>query len=190
MTFSLYLTGVPAIGKSSIATELEARTDALRLSYGEILTRMLADRVKSQTELRERSASVISPADVAGADEWIKGELCRLSGLKNTVVDSHALTAESYGLRAVPYRADELTELPFTHIVCLTGPHATVRERVQLNALGRRAQDETDMGLHQSLQSSLALSYAITLGVPVAFIRADRPLGEVTADILRFVGYA
>lgn len=188
MTFSLYLTGVPAVGKSTVARAIEASTGAARYSYGEILTAALHDRVRTQVELRERSGSVITPADVEAADRFVRTELRANLGIRNSVVDSHALTAEAYGLRAVPFARRHLTDLGFTHIVCLTAPEEVIRERIRVGGDGRRVQDQTDFQLHQSLQASLALNYAVELGVPVGFIRADRALDSVVADIRGLVG--
>lgn len=187
MSFALYLTGIPAVGKSTVAQALEAAAGAVRYSYGDLLSKRLANTVSSQRHLREMSAEVITPEDVLAVDNFVCDELSRLKGLRNAVVDSHALTAEAYGLRAVPYGARDLARFPYTHIVCLTAPEDTVRERIRVAADGRRLQDQTDFHLHQSLQSTLALTYAVMLAVPVAFVRADRETADIVEDISGFV---
>lgn len=189
MTFSLYLTGVPAVGKSTLASAIATKARAARFSYGEILTEALKGQVGSQVALRERSAEVITPANVRAADLLIRNELLRLRGVQSAVVDSHALTAENYGLRAVPYSWAEVVLYPYTHIVCLTAPDGVISDRLRTSSEGRRVQDSFDMSLHQGLQSSLALGYAAALGVPIAFIRADRERNLVLADVLAFVGH-
>lgn len=188
MYFALYLTGVPAVGKSTVARSLERATGALRLSYGEILTDRLIDRVSSQAELRAKSATVISAQDVRDADDFIATAVRSAAGVRNVVVDSHALTAESYGLRAVAYSPQNLVDIPMTHVVCLVAPTEVIRERVRLRDDGRRAQDAHDLDLHSSLQASLALSYASTWAVPVAFVRADRAPAVVFSDVVDFIG--
>jgi adenylate kinase len=187
VTFVLYLTGVPAVGKTSLAIALERRVGAVRLSYGDILTQTLSAKVDNQRQLRERSADVISARDVIETDQLVAASILRASAASDVVVDSHALTAETYGLRAVPYSATGLLAMGFTHIVCLTAPPEIVRNRIDRQADGRRGQDEWDMLSHAALQAGLALSYAHTLGVPFAFLRSDRDLAEVVDDVVAFV---
>lgn len=188
MTFALYLTGVPGVGKSTVARALESTTGAVRLSYGEILTGNLRDRVADQAELRNRSAEVISADDVRLADEFVATTVRAAAGRRNVVVDSHALTAESYGLRAVTYTPKALADLPFTHVVCLVAPVEVIERRVAVRSDGRRVQDQHDLGMHASLQANLALTYSFVLGVPVAFVRSDRAESEVVSDVTAFVG--
>ncbi|WP_157811274.1 ATP-binding protein [Microbacterium lacus] len=188
MTFALYLTGVPGVGKSTVARLVESTAGAARYSYGEILTAALGDRVRTQAELRRESSSVISAADVAAADSFVRQELKQNRGRRHSVVDSHAVTAETYGMRAVPFARADLAALAISHIVCLTASENVIRTRLRDASEGRREQDSTDFELHQGLQASLALAYAVELGVPVGFIRADRPLDTVMSDVLKFVG--
>lgn len=90
-------------------------------------------------------------------------------------------------MRAVPFARADLAALGLSHIVCLTASENVIRTRLRDANEGRREQDSTDFELHQGLQASLAMAYAVELGIPVSFIRADRPLEIVVSDVLEFV---
>jgi adenylate kinase len=187
--FSIYLTGAPSTGKSTVARLLESRYSALRLSYGEVLTQRLADKVADQDELRRRSATVITAADVAAADEFVRDRvaLARSQHI-SVVVDSHALTAETFGFRAIPYSAVQFAAIEFTHIACLFAPADTIRQRINADGGGRPLLEDSRFEMHAQLQSSLALSYAHSSGIPVAFIDATASLEAILSTILQFVG--
>jgi len=157
------------------------------LSYGELLTKQLAGRVRDQTELRTQSARAISTVDVIEADKYVQQVITETSGTTNLVVDSHALTSEDYGFRAVPFSAQQWQSLPFTRIVCLWAPSSVIRARVESDAGGRPLLTDEEFDMHAQLQSALALAYAHTAGLPIAFINSDSPLDSVVDAVLAFV---
>jgi adenylate kinase len=96
------LTGAPGVGKSTFRTALAYRFPALQaFDYGKLLLeRKAAEGVKMEyRELREKSSSVITPTDVGSIDDWVIQRISELRQHSDVVLDSHALTAESYGLR-------------------------------------------------------------------------------------------
>lgn len=169
----VYLTGAPATGKSTTAHLLTSMVGAMTLSYGELLTEQLAHRVKSQSELRARSSQVIEPKEVRRADEEMLRRVRDGRKKSMVVVDSHALTKESFGFRAVPYSRGELEAMAFTWIICLYASPETIRRRISADSGGRPLPSRADLERHEQLQGSLALAYAHTLGIPVAFIEYD-----------------
>jgi len=113
----IYLTGAPATGKSSTAERLAASVGAVRLSYGELLTEQLSAKVSSQDELRAKSARVITPADVERADAVMIERIEAARRESMVVVDSHAITIESFGFRSVPYSVEQLKKVGCTWII-------------------------------------------------------------------------
>ena len=183
----IYLTGAPATGKSTTAAALANEVGAIRLSYGELLTEQLSDKVADQTELRSRSSGVITPSDVERADLVMIERIRTLRETSMVVVDSHALTFESFGFRAVPYSADQLRSIGYTWIICLYASPSVLRARIVANPGGRPLPSDEDLMRHEQLQASLALAYAHTLGIPVAFIDSGVELKTVTGRILQLV---
>src|SRR5580698_7304074 len=100
------LTGAPGTGKSTLRRSLEPCINGLQhFDYGELLLRCVERQgaTLSYSELREQSSSVISPADVLATDEWVIAEIKRLRIVSDVIIDSHALTREEYGFRAIPF---------------------------------------------------------------------------------------
>jgi adenylate kinase len=190
LPFALYLTGAPAVGKSTAAGRLAQTTDAEFLSYGQILTERLSGVVGTQEQLRERSAEVIATEQVRVVDEFVRERVAYLSGKRNLVVDSHAVTAEKFGFRAVPYSASMFRDIGFTHIACLFAPAEVVAARIAASPGGRPVLSQDSLDMHAQLQASLALSYAHSSGLPIAFIDAQGAPDEVVEAIARFVGEA
>lgn len=185
--FSLYLTGAPATGKSTVARAVAARTNGKYLSYGGILTDSLSHLVENQAELRAKSSLVISQADVLAADALVERVITEASGESNVVVDSHAITREPYGFRAIPYGFNQWAKMPYTHIVCLWASRDVIRSRIASAADGRPLLTDDEFDMHSQLQSSLALTYAHTGGVSIAFINSAVALDEVIERVIFFV---
>ena len=164
----VYLTGAPATGKTTTARILAKRAGARVLSYGALLTERTA--VEGQAELRERSADVIAAHHVLQLDAEMASMVSGTTG--HCIIDSHAVTKERWGFRVVPYDQHTLLQIGVTSIVVLYADEAEITRRISRDPQGRPLPDGFDLGLHQSLQMSLALAYSHSAHVPAYFIRA------------------
>jgi adenylate kinase len=180
----IYLTGAPATGKTTCGTMLARETGMTMFSYGAELTRRLADRVGSQEELRQRSAAVITAADVVALDQELveRTAAARVAG-PGLVVDSHAVTKEHYGFRCIPYSPEHLSSLGFTAIVCLFVAAEEVARRISEEPLGRPLPTLAQLAMHDEMQRSLAITYAHRLGVPVHLVDASAEPAVVVTQI-------
>src|ERR1700720_3310496 len=100
----ILLTGAPGTGKSTLRRLLKTRVAGLQdFDYGQLLLnrKRLEGAHLDYEEMRQQSAAVIAPQDVVSTDEWIVAEIGRLRSGGHILIDSHALTRESYGFRAV-----------------------------------------------------------------------------------------
>lgn len=175
----VYLTGVPGSGKTTIARALAAASDVEHLSYSEYL----ADRLATTREnLRDQSGKIVTAEVVAAIDE----ELCDLIANGESeiiIIDSHAVTYEPYGLRVIPFKPDVLDRLRLDVVICLTADPEVIVDRVNAAREGRGEAHARSVASAQRLQEAVAVSYALTLGVPLYFIDANSPVGTVVSQV-------
>jgi len=175
----VYLTGAPATGKTSVAAYLRETCNAHVFSYGQAIGEHAALRGISHEQLRRESSKIVSKELVAELDAALPGILSEWRDSGPVIIDSHAVTSEAWGLRAIPYRAESLPRLGITHIICLMADGQTMLDRVLQAPAGRRSEDIWKLDQLNNSQLALAASYAHTLGVPVHAIDARLSLEEV-----------
>jgi adenylate kinase len=183
----VYLTGAPAAGKSSLTRALSEHVPELSIfEYGARLTTYVNNKKREpleQSDLRERSSAVVTPDDVRAVDQELVDFVRQERTRRHVIIDSHAVTKESYGYRVTPYSLHGFAKLEPTHIWMLyTDPEVAVR-RIANNAQGRPAVSLESARFHTNLQASVAITYGMSLGVPVYFFDSDRPLERLSADL-------
>lgn len=167
----IYLTGCPGVGKTTLAKRLREAVPTLRvLEYGQLLTEQIQERHAAeirQSDLKEQSAALITPHDVAELDSWLLNEVRRLQEECPVLIDSHPVTFEEFGFRITAFGAEQIQKLNPSRICMLYAAPEAVHERVSLNPDGRPLQSAGDVAMHQSLQSSVAATYGILTRAPV-----------------------
>jgi adenylate kinase len=186
---TVYLTGAPATGKTSVATYLHDTYGARVFSYGQALREHAALRGISHEELRQKSSSVVRKELIGELDASLPGLLAEWRNTGPVIIDSHAVTSEPWGLRAIPYSRNALLRLGLTRIVCLMADGQTLFDRIDRDPAGRRSEDRWKLGQLNNAQVALAASYAHTTGLPVCAIDARRPLDEVCAAVAAQSGF-
>jgi adenylate kinase len=189
------LSGAPGTGKSTLRRSLaSAIVNLQHFDYGELLLRRKHQEgsTLSYAELREQSAAVVSSSDVIDTDEWVVDEIARVRLTSDVIIDSHALTREEYGFRAIPFSAALLPRLGLDALLVLRCDPEVLRSRVAADRGGRRELSVELAREIQTLQESLCLQYAVMSGCPFFVIDAtDQSAGEVSEvarNILRKVG--
>jgi adenylate kinase len=174
----IYLTGAPATGKSTLATALRASVSPLRLfSYSEELVRHVASRDEnplSQFDLRQRSSAVVTPEDVDTVDDLLVQFVQTNREECHIVIDSHAVTRETYGYRATPFSLTRLHAISPSVVYILFAESQVVIDRISTNSRGRSLPSPFEADFHANLQCSLALSYATMCGIPAYFLDGSR----------------
>ncbi len=188
----IYLTGAPAAGKSTVGERLrDAITPLEVFNYGLELTKYLAVKAGGplhHDELRTQSARLIMPEDVATLDAILLEKARTLRASTHFLIDTHAVTKEEYGFRVTPFSLAQVAELRPTRIVVLyTSPEVAI-ERIGRDSGGRPMITPFESALHTSLQASVALSYATSLGIPVYFLDSARPPDMIVDWFCRRVG--
>lgn len=179
----VYVTGAPASGKSTLVNALRRRrTNVEILIYSDLLITQLQTRLTrklTHSDIRRQSAKLITPDDVMAVDKYVLQQVAQLRKSRHVFLDTHAVTKERYGYRVTPFSFRQLERLKPTILICLyTTPYVT-RERIRSNPMGRPKVTGFEAGYHTALQSSLILTYAVWLGVPVYFVDSSQPLDGV-----------
>lgn len=183
----IYLTGAPAAGKSSVAKALDGHVSPLSVfEYGARLSAHLTDRTRetlSQESLRERSSAVASHADIVAVDQALIEFVATHRSSSHVLIDSHAVTKESYGYRITPFSVTRLCQLAPTMIIVLfASPEETVR-RIAAAPGGRPVVSAGEADFHTALQAGVASSYAIQLGIPAYFVESHGPIEGVAVTV-------
>lgn len=188
----LYLTGAPATGKSTLMAALTAAVSPLiEFSYSKVLADYVSQRdarLYSQDDVRKHSADVILPADVSAADASLLALVNANRTSTHIVIDSHAVTKESYGFRVTPFALSHLREIRPTIIVVLYTEPSVVIDRIRRNHQGRPLPTSFEAMYHSDLQATVALIYSIQLGIPaIYFLNSASPVDQLTTEIARLM---
>lgn len=184
----IYLTGAPATGKSTLSRNLKRRIPVLEVfAYSEKLAEYVRERAAlrdlSQDEIRQRSAQLVTREDVSAVDAQLIQLVRTRRGQVPILIDSHAVTKESYGFRVTPFTMAELRTLAPDIILCLYADGECVAARIKANPMGRPLPSIFELDLHTQLQATVAVQYALQLDRPVYLLDASAG-EEVLVDVV------
>lgn len=178
MVGAIYLTGVPGTGKSSTLAALQ-HSVGFQLevfSYSEHLGVHLG---RTREELRSESSTIVAKSAVSAVDRELADFVAANRATSIVVIDSHAVTDEDFGERAIPFHPAVLASLELDAIVCMTASAESIASRVAAHSAGRRMRTIQQIARAQDLQQAVAVSYSAELGIPLYVVEADAPLNEV-----------
>jgi len=184
---AVLVTGAPAAGKSALLSELRKRTVPIHaVEFGQLIASRLKaqGRDLSHSELRERSAQVVSPHVVASLDAAVADDISSWLQQSHVVIASHAVTHEDYGVRITAFSHETLSRLPLSAIVVLQAPPEVLVERVKTKEDGRTWNTPRQAQRLQDLQSTLALTYGVACGCPVYIFDSTLPTPELADAVL------
>lgn len=166
----IYLTGPPAVGKSTLCERLVERVPDLEvLHYSMLLRDYLAQKGSTATEdgIRRASAAIITPQIVSEVDDLLLERVRALRAERPVIIDSHAVTKEQYGYRITPFALEKFRELAPTHVCLLYTDSKTVMNRISENPQGRPEVSSFEADFHLYLQSQVAVIYGMELGLQI-----------------------
>lgn len=190
------LTGAAGTGKSTLAAECATHIRPLhKVDFGQLL--LEAKRNQGHPELtydqlRALSGTIIAPEDVRAADSEFIESLPALRTRTNVLIDSHAVTRESYGYRITHYSFDDLRRISFDAIVITYCHPDTWLERRSRNPQGRPELSPFEVQNHMALQEAVGLNYAIACGCPCYVLdtttQTPAMLTDRVREIIRSIG--
>jgi adenylate kinase len=183
----IYLTGAPASGKSSLTRRLRKLVTPISVfEYGAELTSYV-NEVRGgsidQAHLRDQSSQVVTPDDVAAVDQRLIEYVEQNRQRSHIVIDSHAVTKESYGYRVTAYALDQFARLSPTQVWVLYTAPETALSRIKSEAQGRPTISIEEARFHTHLQATVAIAYGMRMGIPVYFYDADREEETLAAEL-------
>ena len=182
------LTGVPAVGKTTLARYARERIAHLHVvTFGEMIfeARQREEPTITYQEMRASPTKQAAGDSIAEATELLierAGELRRTS---NVLIDSHAVAKDDYGFRITPDSEAVLKRLMLDAVIVLHARPDTVLARMQSSPAGRRIVTPRQLATHEALQDAVAVAYAVASGCPVYVLEASSELDESLASLLR-----
>lgn len=184
---TIYLTGAPAAGKSSVTKRLSALKEGLAVwEYGARLTEYLSNvgsDIGSQDELRSKSSRVATAEHILALDTQLLKWVAQKRSIGHVIIDSHPVTKEHYGYRVTAFAAEQIQALLPDEIWVLFTPPDIAISRIAADAAGRPAVTLEEARLHTYLQGSVAVSYGISIGKPVYFFDSNKPIDDLTQEL-------
>lgn len=190
------LTGAAATGKSSVAKFIASHFRPVKkVDFGQLLLDRKLRTVGAQLtydELREKSAQVVTSEDVKSVDAELIDSVQQLRKLTNVIIDSHAVTRETYGYRVTHYSDTELRHLAFDLvIITYCEPDELVRRHTH-DPRGRPPISAFEAQHQMGLQESVGLHYAIVSGCRAYLLNTtERTVSAVATElcgIMREIG--
>lgn len=183
------LTGAAGTGKSTLAAECASQIRPLhKIDFGQLLLEAKHNQGYSDLtydQLRTLSGRIITPQDVRAADSAFIESLPALRRQTNVLIDSHAVTRESYGYRITHYSIDELRRISFDAIVITYCRPDTWLERRSRNPQGRPELSPFEVQTQMALQEAVGINYAIACGCPCYVLDTTEQLPAVLTDRVR-----
>jgi adenylate kinase len=186
---ALLLTGAPGVGKTTVSERLCGQEpDVFRvLRFGRYVYEAVLSRLGKTIEygdFRTNSAELVTRLDIHQATERA-GKVIKdhARESKITIVDSHAVSKEHYGWRAVPDDPQLLATFGYSWIIQLYAPPELVIERTRHSPGGRLAAAPEDIAVMQALQFSTSVYYSATLGKPLHVVSNKGPVTETTEAV-------
>lgn len=186
----LYLTGAPASGKSTITNAISQIEPSIQIiRYSDEIKNFYTESKRGQfttQQLRVESSKIISYSDISNIDQYILKKI-QTSAADYIVLESHAITSESYGFRATPFSVQMLEMIAPKLIVCLYSETDLIFERIKDNPQGRLLQSAENIQVGQLLQMSLALQYGILSNAEIHFINTHQESQVVAQQLVNML---
>lgn len=172
-----YITGAPAVGKSTLCSRLTQLPGVEHFAYSAKLRDHLNARLSlslSESDIRASSARLVTPEDVASVDHALKRDVARIRERGgHLLIDSHPVTKEDYGFRVTPFSTADLADLEIDRFLCLYASPDVLERRIRADPKGRPLPSAFELATHVQLQAAVVAQYAVLTGKHCYLIDAD-----------------
>jgi adenylate kinase len=178
----LLLTGVPAVGKTTLAKYLQGLIRPLHvIMFGEVLleVKRVVSLNATYEGLRINPTKEASIELIDKATSVLLERINQLRGTTNIIIDSHAVAKYEGGFRISPDSHCILQKMRLDAVLVLHAKPDIIISRISERAEGRRQVTSDEVAVHQALQDAVSIAYAVTTGCPVFIINVDGTLADI-----------
>ena len=195
MSFLCFLTGAPGVGKSTVSELLAARPGVASLPFGSLIQRELVKQGVSfdgHEDLRERADELVNAEILRGATQALVDEVAwfKKSDDKWLVVDSHAVSPMSVGLRITPDPPSFFKRMSYDVIVQLYAAPDVILSRYQDDPRGRQVTTVEDVRAVDDAQRAVSVLYASLSGCPLYLVDATEDAQAVADSVFALLASA
>jgi adenylate kinase len=138
-----------------------------------------------QEDLRQKSSALVNDEIIDAVDTQLIQFVQDNRETSNVLIDSHPVTKEQYGYRVTAFSLARIVQLRPTQIwVVYADPDVTI-SRIAREPNGRPLITLEEARMHTHMQASVAITYGMTLGVPVHFFQSHCDLDSLANKLSR-----
>jgi adenylate kinase len=178
------LTGLPGVGKTTVATSLP-KPSYERVHFGGLLREAVERQTGSpltHSAFREDHHRLVTSSIVRDATLHVR-ELVSRSTAQVCVLDSHAVTPTPVGIRAIPDNMELIRCLSFDGIIHLSSEECLQRIVQNSNLDGRQQISIAEAAVAETVQLSVSTLYASAHGCPLIVVRAEGNTGNTVKAV-------
>lgn len=173
---TIYLTGAPAAGKSTLATSLARTFENVEVfEFGSRMSEWLSsnaplDQAVDQEDLRSGTSSYVRMTDICHINALMRTWVEKRRTHAHLIIDSHQVTIEDFGLIYVPFQDEELKNLSIDEVWVVDVEPKVAIDRITRNPKGRALPSEHFALMHSISQMTVATAYGAMKQVPVVVL--------------------
>lgn len=176
------LAGIPGSGSTTVLNKALEQIDYITINYGDVMTKIAQDEgiVEDRDSLRKLSPDVQKEIQKSAAKS-----IRNMAEENNIIVDTHCTIKTPAGfLPGLPkWVLEELQ--PDMFILVEADNDEILMRRISDKSRTRDMEKFSDIGLHQEMNRSTAMAYAVLTGATVKIIKNhDNRLDEPVQDMV------
>ena len=170
----ILLTGVPAVGKSTVAKEVARRVRRLTVvHFGTLILASIKSLLRKRVQeyqLRSSVSTLVTPKVLEAARQDLVKMLRVKRREEHILIDSHAVSSAAYGFRSTPDAPGYLQRLDLDLVIQLYAQPGTIDQRRRRHPTGRPSLVEEDVLRYELLQAAVSTFYAATSSCPLCYV--------------------
>ena len=174
------MTGVPGVGKTTIARNIETRIRPIvRIGFGELIFEVKQQQGTTENygQLKATPDKLIPINYVSLAEEVLLNRVAEFRYTTNILLDSHAVVNDYFGFRIVP-EINDFERAKIDAIIVIHAPFEIVNQRVIREPKGRNPISKQTFEKHQAMQDAVAIHFSLMARCPMYVVETDDDLNK------------